>query len=915
MRESEASWVACTTAIRASLPAVRVLAASLERHHPGVALRVLVVDDLAGEAARRNEPFDVVDIGELSLSRTTFLGLATVYDADELRAAMRPWLLERVLETGASAALSFDDQAEVFAALDDVWEEVAAQGLVVVPRLDRPAVGPDGEDRETAEDTGVYETGIVGVGPSSRAFLLWWQRQVQRGHTRIHGAREPLDERYFARVPALFPAQVRRDPTLGVTAVNVSGRRLIATPTGFEIDGSPLRTFHFGRRPDEPTAATSLAPAASQLYGEREDRCRRATRPDDATEYGFGALADGTPIDTRMRLLAREALDARGEGLGPPSPFEDGDAFRAWLEEPWYPRASPRLSRYLARIWFESEGLRREYADLGPETCIRFLEWLRTTMDDSLPAALRPTDDDLDARRAELRRSRPLAARPAGVNIVGYLGAVLGVGEVGRLLVDALAANDIATAQVINPASESRVDHAVSSVRPENAPYDVNLLVVNADMTGDFATQVGPSFFAGRRTIGLWFWEVDPYDAVPAAALDLVDEIWAPSAFVRDALRGVPKPVVQVPIPVPIPVVPDGVGRAELNLPEDRFLVGFTFDYLSVAERKNPLGLLEAYTKAFAPDDGAALVLKSINGERRPAQLARLRAAAADRPDVLVIDKHFSAGEQAAFLAACDAYASLHRSEGLGLTMAQAMALGKPVIATGYSGNLEFMDDAVAYLVDHELRAVGAGAEPYPATAQWADPSVDHAASLMRRVFEHRGEADERGRRAATRIRAHHSVDAVGPRLAELAAHARERRRDAPPTWRNHFMTGWRVRPRPDLHRYYEYDWLPDGTPVDDTMQRAFEAALDGARRGKGRVAPNPDAPGGSEAVLSWLDEPWTPRLRPIVSRYLLQYWTDHADLQARFPDLGHRRDARAYLEWMRQHWRDETDIPFPLAE
>jgi hypothetical protein len=336
---------------------------------------------------------------------------------------------------------------------------------------------------------------------------------------------------------------------------------------------------------------------------------------------------------------------------------------------------------------------------------------------------------------------------------------------------------------------------------------------------------------------------------------------------------------------------------------------------MSVAERKNPFGLVEAYRRAFEPGDGAALVIKSINGDLKPIDLERLRFAAAGRSDVIVIDRYVSGDEQRAYAQHCDAYVSLHRSEGFGFTMAEAMAQGKPVIATRYSGNLAFMTEETSYLVDCEVVPVGRGNDPYSPDAQWGDPDLDHAAAQMRRVFTDRDEATARGARAAEHLRATRSLEVVAPRFAELIEESRARVPDAPATWRNHFMRGWRSSPSPSLRRNYEYDWLPDGTRVDDTAQRVFETALQRARDGLDRPAPNPDAPGGSDAVVAWLNTPTFPPRRPVLTRYLLQYWQDHPDLQAKFPDVLASRDAaRVFVDWVREHWHEETDIPYRLV-
>ena len=214
-----------------------------------------------------------------------------------------------------------------------------------------------------------------------------------------------------------------------------------------------------------------------------------------------------------------------------------------------------------------------------------------------------------------------------------------------------------------------------------------------------------------------------------------------------------PVPVLHMPMPVTLPPVvrPD---RAALGLP-DGFVFLLVYDFNSVIARKNPEGLLDAFLRAF-PDaaEGARLVLKSINAEPHPDAHDRLRLAAAEHPHVHLLDYYASAEEKNGMIAAADCYASLHRSEGFGITMAEAMLLGKPVVATAYSGNLDFMRPENAYLVDYELTPIGPGHDPYPPEAQWAEPDLDHAARLLREVFEDREEAARRGETARADIRA-----------------------------------------------------------------------------------------------------------------------------------------------------------------
>jgi hypothetical protein len=237
------------------------------------------------------------------------------------------------------------------------------------------------------------------------------------------------------------------------------------------------------------------------------------------------------------------------------------------------------------------------------------------------------------------------------------------------------------------------------------------------------------------------------------------------------------------------------------------------------------------------------------------------------------------------------------------MDMAKAMALGKPVVATGYSGNLQFMDDATAYLVDYDLERVGPGCEPYPPDSRWAQPRVEHAAELLRRVFERPYEARERGRRAASRVRDEFSTEACASPLRAMLDETRARGA-ARGRWRAFFMEGWRERRRrraglpPGTP-----DWLPDGVPIDPTMRRLLSEPQDDA------VPPDPEV--DLDAFYAWLNERRFPPGAPVVSRYLHELWCDRADLRAHFPSLD--PDPRGYLEWLVAHGHADTDIPYQL--
>ena len=921
----------CTIVTRARLAYARVLAHDVREHHEAT-LRVLVIDD-TDAAGQTDEPFDRVPASQLALGPDELMRLAMLFEPDALATVLTPLLLLARLDAGSGSVAFVAPKTALYAPLDGLASRVAEHGAVVALRR----VGPlpnDGQQPGEPEllDVGLVDTNVVAVDARFRDVLDAW--------TEVLGALDPGDSPTSACLRArgwldhLVSAGAvhLEDPAVGLSRWNFDERGLAIGDGGPVVAGQPLRSFDFADfDADAPwllapvavgTQPRTLADESSALAAlcrEYAARVRAARRTSDAGPGRFEQLADGTPIDRRMRSLYRDALFGAASAPGPPNPLVPGgtEAFVAWLRAPTAPDVAPRVGRYLVSLWGESERLRDEYPELDPTTAERFEAWCRDHGD--VPACVLPTGREVAERTSRRRRARPRGPRPPGVNVVGYLSAALGLGEVARNLAQALASAGADVAAVTNRATDSRELYEVDTVAPEDAPYDVNLFVVTADTLPALAGKLGPEFFAGRHSIGLWFWEADRFrPGTTARAIPVLDELWAPSAFVRAAVEAAePRlPVESAPIPVMVPPIPPAIGRGELGLSDDRLVFLFMFDFFSVTERKNPIGLIDSYRRAFAPEDGATLVLKSINGAERIGELEAVRAAAAGRRDIVVWDEYLDPDRHAALLGCCDAYVSLHRSEGLGLTMAEAMGLGKPVIATGFSGNLEFMHDDVAFLVRSTLEPIGPGIDPYPADAHWAEPDLDHAATLMRSIADDRVRAKEVGRRAADLIRSRWSTDAVGPRLAELVEQARARPLDPTGPWREFFTRGWRNRALTRIPLQYRFDWLADGFPLDDSAQRILTYSLRRALELGSRAAPpDLDGPDATVEMVRWLNAPIAPRRRPVVSRYLVQYWHDHPDLQDRFPTIEtDRAQAEAYSAWVREHWVTDTDIDWRLV-
>ncbi len=780
----------CTIAARNYLPFVRTLATSFKEVHPDGRVSALIFDDVDCVVGS-DEPFEVLRLTDLGEDIDELHRMAMIYDVTEFATALKPWLLEALLGRGSDAVLYLDPDIQVFSSLEPLAEAAATHGIALTPHVDTPFPLDDRKTEDRAIlAAGIYNLGFIGVGRTAEPFLRYWKERLRRECRLDPQGMRFVDQRWIDFVPGLFDHVIVRDPQYNVAYWNLHGRTLAWTGAGYEVNGRPLAFYHFsGYSPfsphllskhqgDRPRILLSEHPDLSRLCEQyAEHLLRNGATADGGPEYGYGRMADGTPIDPIMRKLYRDWLEKAesseaAAGTLPPDPFDrtGAAALITWLNEP--PDSvgdSGQLTRYLAALYGSRPDLRAAFPDPQWADHDRFMDAVVAgSLKDDIPAVLARSPAPLTggATSADLPEAGSVAGEWApgdrlrpGIVVAGYLEAELGIGEGARLTVDAVAASGIPFTTVGYRATDNRQLHPFAVTGARARDLDTNVVVVNADQFARFATEAGPRFFDGRYTIAQWAWELEEFPRAFWPVIDLVSEVWAVSEFARSAIAAATdKPVLAFPHPIVPPIVDDRIDRAALGLPEG-FIFLFCFDLFSVLERKNPLGLIEAFCRAFEPGEGPTLVLKAINGARCLNELEHLRWATRGRKDIVLIDYYLDHDEQAALMAHCDCYVSLHRSEGFGLTMAEAMALGKPVIATAYSGNLDFMDASTAYLVPASMTSVPEGCGPYPVGAQWADPDLDEAARLMRVVAEQPDDAAAVGQRARQSVLANHSVE------------------------------------------------------------------------------------------------------------------------------------------------------------
>ncbi len=320
--------------------------------------------------------------------------------------------------------------------------------------------------------------------------------------------------------------------------------------------------------------------------------------------------------------------------------------------------------------------------------------------------------------------------------MIGWATAPTGVGEACRGTLAALERAAIPWALWTLDGRADGAPGAADEAHGQGLPYEPLLFHVNADMMENVQGRLPRPRWRGRHRIGYWFWELSHFPLGLAAAFQCVDEVWAPSRFCLEAFRVVSPVEVRWMPPCVVPTTAAPADREELGVRPDEFLFFFAFDALSVPERKNPAGLLAAFARVARGDGRPVRLLIKVNhAETDPGYVGQLRRRAEGLP-VTLLTGTLPREELDGITAACDAYVSLHRSEGLGLPLIEAMYLGKPVIATGYGGVTDFLDDNTGLVVSHRPVTLETPHGPYPAGAVWAEPDVNHAAQLMRALAD-----------------------------------------------------------------------------------------------------------------------------------------------------------------------------------
>lgn len=350
--------------------------------------------------------------------------------------------------------------------------------------------------------------------------------------------------------------------------------------------------------------------------------------------------------------------------------------------------------------------------------------------------------------------NRPL--RKGNIIISGLLGTTSGLGTSARCMLtlfktDGLPALGSNASRLI-----FREDFDAGPLWPQSAEKGgIVIFHLNPNMLPLAARAIGHEQFSVRRMIGFWAWEIETIPKQWQRCLSTVDEVWVPSEFIADAFRKVApqKPICVIPHFVDISAIPTISSAEPLHQFAGRPIVFFMYDVGSNHARKNPEGVIAAFKQAVPNDAEPVLVIKVNNATIWPEAISRLEHAIGDRSNIYIMTEKLTNQDMKNLIARANIVISLHRSEGFGLLMAEAMAAAKPVIATGWSGNVDFMPRACTMLIDYTLVSVVDPQHFYDRyDAQWAEPDINQAAEALRYLLNHPEECQRMGLAARAHI-------------------------------------------------------------------------------------------------------------------------------------------------------------------
>jgi glycosyltransferase involved in cell wall biosynthesis len=738
-------------------------------------------------------------------------GMRKRYSVIEYCTAIKPSILISLSREFPRTTLHyFDPDIAALGDLKALRHFATQHSFTVLPHMTTPTEDAFHLSQLDVLRAGVYNFGYVGWNPEKggQEMIRWWQRRLNKDSRIALAEGIFVDQSWGVLLSASPNAGVFRDLAYNVAYWNLHEREITWTESGHYLcNEAPLQFFHFsGFSPDKPDTLSlhqnrHWLPAkrglkklcnsyAAELFaaGFNEWRAKYSAHRKELVHSRHNPA-----FESNARLLVAKALGTPTRRL-PQLVYRLANRIE-WIGYLLTRRAILYLSLAKTESAKSTAGaaLRKavqrkmtgmvNHAPQFPEVyCYHILLRLLCLLG-IMPKSNKPpqvgstkTDGSNGGQTKPYGLANDFVGAEHPVAVIGYLTAETGVGESSRGVIRAIDTTNL-NVKLYNidrhyaRAEDTEFAHRLEATPPDHPEFDACVVCVNADQVPIEIPQYPVSLLSkSRRRIGYWYWETEIFPASQTWIANYFDEIWVATQFVQGAL-------IRSGLRVPVRVVPPSLGvlpsnhmtRKQLGLPEKRQVCLSVFDATSFLGRKNPMGVINALKLIYAAGQNKPLlVLKTTN--MKDADSEKLLQMA--KPvDVIIINKYLSRKETLSLIAASDCYISLHRAEGLGLSLIDAMRLSVPLVTTGYSGPCDFINEANAWIVPWKYCPALWEDGPYFGSS-WAEPDLDGAAMRIAEALSS-NKASEKTVIAKAQVEAYFSPERIGRIIAQALGEAK----------------------------------------------------------------------------------------------------------------------------------------------
>lgn len=769
---------------------------------------------------------DIIEMQSLNIPHISrFIYQYTIL---ELNTAIKPYVIEELMNRGYDAVIYIDPDIKLFSTIDPMLKLLEQHNVVLTPHLTNLL-----DDGKLPNELGIlqagsYNLGYVGLANSheTKKLVKWWQEKLYKECVVDISRGLFVDQKWMDMVPSIFDGvYICRDEGWNVAYWNLNHRDIEEVAKGqFEVNGRPLMFFHFSGYSIEATTLskhqnrfkkTDKGPALQKLC-KIYDSCltENGIGKYKNLDYAFSQFADGVNVpDAARKIIKDEAF------------FDEVDFFNSadmrlvhdFLNKKVKSHSrKTSISLVTHALWKSRMDLRDAFPDVLGNDSMPFIEWLlaaaqkeanfseiyleqlenelyeykklnsqlnQTVKKPTIFSSLMqkawnnreliplPIRLKLGASLATWAFNKAYSNNSAvkgvkyGLNLIGYMHAESGVGEAARSSHRG-AQNARVPVSIIDyrVGNLSRMSEKVGSKIDNESKYSINLIHVNADQAKVVRDSLGNEYFSGKYNIGYWYWELPEFPSMFEFAFEQVDEIWVATTYILNAVAAkTTKPVKLIPPNVQVEAS-DQFELEQYGIGAEDFVFFHMSDVLSMPERKNPLGVVKAFRKAFVsnPDKQVKLLLKVSNLAHQPELETQINAEIEEDSRIIIVNGYLDRDKLNNLMGSIDCYVSLHRAEGFGLPIAEAMCLGKPVIATMWSGNADFMNAENSLPIKFELIKLEKTIGPYEKGQVWAEPCLDDAAEKMYHLVGNSELQESIGEAAKLTICQHFSPESSG---------------------------------------------------------------------------------------------------------------------------------------------------------